>query len=142
MTVRTQRSANAFKFGFDYPVVGASEFQKLHETLQSFGVDVSSMLTEVAEENWPYWIIERLEGLEREHKVSHELWILFRAYTAMIGLSSNNEKIQREYLQKISDVGTKFCNDAIVPIVANGTPTMKVMAISILEKTRDFLMVD
>ncbi len=137
-----RKIVNAFKFDSDYPIIGKSDFEKLHEILQSFGLDVNSMLVELMEKEWPYSIIEKMKDLEKEYKVSDELWLLYRTYMAMIRLGSDDERIKRESLQKIEDVGTKFCNDALITMVTNDKAVLKVMALRLMEKSRDYSMID
>jgi len=132
----------AFKFDTDYPVLGKRDFQRLSEALQSFGLDVGSMLIEVNENEWPNLVIENVRLLERYYKSSNELWLLYRTYLAMIELGSDNEKVRRESLRFLVSVGTKHCNDALPSIIANDTTALRINAIGLLEQTHDINKVD
>lgn len=137
-----RKIVNAFKFDSNYPVVGKSEFQKLREILQSFGHDVDSMLVEVTENDWPYFITEKVRAVEQEYVGSAELWLLYRTYQAMIELGSDDNDIQKKALTKIAKAKTKYCNDALVSLAANGTTTLRLEAIKLLEMTHDISKID
>ncbi|NHI88548.1 MAG: HEAT repeat domain-containing protein [Candidatus Thorarchaeota archaeon] len=132
----------AFKFDTDYPVLGKSEFQKLGEALQSFSLDVGSMLVEVTENEWPKLVTERMQHLESYYKSSSELWLLYKTYLEMIRLGSDVENERRNALQFLLSVGTKHCNDALPSIIANDSRTMRINAIGLLQQTHDINKVD
>ena len=132
----------AFKFDTDYPVLGKREFQRLGKALQSFGIDVDSMLVEVTENEWPKLVIERMQHLESYYKSSNELWLLYKTYLEMVRLGSDVEKERRGALQFLLSVGTKHCNDALPSIIDNDSRTMRINAIGLLEQTHDINKVD
>ena len=132
----------AFKFNTDYPVLGKRGFQKLSKALQSFGLDVGSMLIEVTEDEWPKLVTERMRHLESYYKSSSELWLLYRTYLEKVRLSSDVEKVRRDALQFLSSVGTKYCNDVLPSIIANDSRALRINAIGLLEQTHDINQVD
>ena len=132
----------AFKFDTDYPMLRKRGFQKLSKALQSFGLDVGSMLIGVTETEWPKLVTERMRHLESYHKSSSELWLLYRTYIEKIRLGSDVEKDRRNALQFLSSVGTKHCNDALPSIIANDSRALRINAISLLQQTHDISKVD
>ena len=132
----------AFKFDTDYPVLGKRSFQRLSKALQSFGLDVGSMLIDVTDNEWPKLVTERMRHLESYYKSSSELWLLYRTYLKMIRLGSDVEKDRRDALQFLSSVGTKYCNDVLPSIIANDSRALRINAIGLLEQTHDINQVD
>jgi hypothetical protein len=137
-----RKIVSAFGLDTNYLIIGESDFQKLHEALQSFGLDVGSILVEVSEEDWPHSVTKRMQELDKEYMSSDEVWLLYRTYIAMLGLSSDHDNMRLNALANIEGVETKFCNDALLTLIANGSTQFKMRAIRIIEKTRDHTKMD
>ncbi|MHA3963163.1 MAG: HEAT repeat domain-containing protein [Candidatus Thorarchaeota archaeon SMTZ1-45] len=133
---------NAFNFDGDYPIIGQSDFLILQEILQSFGYDVSSMMVEVSEEDWSQLIMKRVQYLGLKCRESDEMWLLHTTYMAMIRFGSEDINIREEALRTIEEVETKHCNDALVPLLGNGTKSLNLRVIRIFESTHDYSKID
>ena len=117
-------------------------FQELYEILQSFGLDVNSMLVRIPEEEWPKVVKEGTQDLEQEYKGSDEIWLLYRTYLAMVGLNSDDSNTVLNSMLTIDRNRTSYCNDALIPLIQNGSLEVKMKAIRLIEKTLDFSKID
>lgn len=137
-----RKIVRAFNLAIDYPIIGKDSFQKLHETLQSYGLDVSSMLVEIPEKDWPYFVMESMRKLEQSYMISSETWLLYRTYIAMLGLSSDENTVKTKSLEQIETTQTRFCNSALQPIITSGPTALRTSAIRLIEKTNDYTQID
>ena len=97
-----RKLVGAFNLAYDYPIIGSDDFQTLQELLQSFGLDVRSMLVETSEKDWSTLVLARIRNLEQQYMGSEEIRLLYRTYLAMISLSSDDTKVRLESLQRIA----------------------------------------